>query len=405
MSTERHRTAVILGAGPAGIFAAYGARKAGFAGRIIVIGAESCPPYERPSLSKAYLAGRVEPPLLLEADVLGALELDLRLGSRGARVRPDLEAVELLDGTVVQADAGVIVATGAEPVELPMLPRHLDNVHYLRERVDADRLATALQPGPTGQMLVVGAGFVGLEVAATARVLGWDVVIVEAAPTPLATAAGPSVGRWYTQLHQAYGVEIVCGDAITEVTLCAGAQAVARVHLASGRTVEPTLIVVGVGVMPRSHVMSGSGINVSGGIPVDAFGATELPHVYAAGDVALHREHPLFARPGRVEHWNAAIEQGLAVGSTMAGTPKRYEATPSFWSDQYDTTLQLLGRPDGDCQVIEALDNDESGGCWYWLRDAQVVAVAAVGRLKALRAARRLVGTRWTGTAEELAAS
>ncbi|MDA2811854.1 FAD-dependent oxidoreductase [Nocardiopsis sp. RSe5-2] len=334
---------VIAGAGMAGLHAAESLREAGFEGRIILVGAEDERPYSRPPLSKEVLTGVGDGAgvALRDDAAFEALGLDLRLGRAAARLLPGERAVELDDGARVQGD-GVIVATGAR-ARRP--DTDLAGVHVLRTLADAEALRADLDK--YDRVAVVGAGFVGAEVAASARALGREVVLIEAAPTPLTRAVDPRVGRILTDLHRDTGVDVRLGTWVSGYEGAGGR--VERVRLADGSAVEAPVVVCGLGVDLNTEWLEGSGVALAGGaggVECDALGRTSVPNVYAAGDLA-NFPHPRYGGRMRLEHWTNAGEQaGVAARNLLAGSgaAEEYAPVPYFWSDQYKRKIQLLGQ-------------------------------------------------------------
>ncbi|MGY1806977.1 NAD(P)/FAD-dependent oxidoreductase [Blastococcus sp. SYSU D00669] len=374
------RRLVVVGASAAGVAAAMGAREAGWDGGIVVVGAEAHQPYERPPLSKALLTG-AEPHAkpLLTADRQRELDLELVLGQRVVRLDPPTRTVTLADGTVLAAD-GVVLATGARPRTLDGLDG--DAVHVLRTLSDATELVRRFDGSPVA---VVGGGFIGMEVAAAARVRGHEVAVIEAAPLPLLAGGGPALGAWFRARHAERGVRVLTSAGVTGVRRGAGG-APAELLLTDGSRVPAGVTVVGIGVVPRTELAEEAGLEVADGVVVDATGRTSHPWVYAAGDVANHR---VGGRRRRVEHWTVAAEQGRAAGRSVAGVPTPWRSLPYFWSDQYDLTLQLFGAPHPSDAVVPRRESADSA-CWFWLRDGRVSAVAGVNCPAEIRAGRQL---------------
>lgn len=334
---------VIAGAGMAGLHAAESLREAGFEGRVTLIGAEEHRPYSRPPLSKEVLTGTSSPTGIALRDdaAFDALGLDLRLGRSAARLLPGERTVELDDGSRVRAD-GVVVATGAR-ARRP--GTGLAGVHVLRTREDAEEVRADLERHD--RVAVVGAGFVGAEVAASARALGREVVLVEAAPTPLTRAVDPRVGRVLTDLHRDNGVDLRLGVGVAGFEGEGGR--VRRIRLADGSAVEAPVVVCGLGVDLNTEWLEGSGVALAdgaGGVLCDARGRTALPNVYAAGDLA-NFPHPRYGGRMRLEHWTNAGEQAAVAARNLLageGAAEEYAPVPYFWSDQYKRKIQLLGQ-------------------------------------------------------------
>ncbi|MDD6791727.1 MAG: FAD-dependent oxidoreductase [Thermobifida fusca] len=336
------QTIVIAGAGMAGLTTAEALREAGFDGTITLVGDEPHRPYERPPLSKEVLTSQNSGKgvWLRTDDELAALSLDLRLGVRAMALRPSDRAVELSDGTSLVADA-VVVATGARARR----PRtDLPGVHVLRTLDDAEALRADLLR--YGRVAVVGAGFLGAEVAASARALGAEATLLEAADTLLPRVVDPRISAVFAELHRDHGVDLRLG---VPVTSFAGTHRVERIELADGTSVAAPVVVAGIGVHPNTEWLSGSGVLLDpevGGVSCDPYLATSIPHVYAVGDLAAW-PHPRYGGRIRLEHWANAEEQArLAAHNLLAGEGARrpYTPVPYFWSDQYGRKIQLLGQ-------------------------------------------------------------
>ncbi|MCX5239514.1 FAD-dependent oxidoreductase [Streptomyces prunicolor] len=372
------RTVAVVGASLAGLSAARSLRKQGYDGRLVVIGDEPHRPYDRPPLSKEFLAGTVsEDDLLLEMD-----DEDLRaewlLGVRAVGLQVDgVERVLLLDdGREVRAD-GVVVATGAAARNLPGTDG-LAGVHTLRTLDDARALRDELALG--GRLVVIGGGFIGAEVASTAYALGLDVTVIEAAPTPLAGPLGETMGGIVSALHEAHGVRLLCGVGVKGLS---GEARVDAVLLEDGRTVPAGMVVVGVGARPCVEWLEGSGVELDNGVKCGADGRTSLAGVVAVGDCANWYD-PRAGSHRRVEHWtgarerpDAAVAALLSWGAVEAGAPR----PPYFWSDQYGVKIQFAGHAAGadSVTVEEGAPGDRSFLAVYRCA-GQPVAVLAMNQ-------------------------
>jgi NADPH-dependent 2,4-dienoyl-CoA reductase/sulfur reductase-like enzyme len=347
---------VVVGASLAGLRACETLRTDGFAGRISLVGAEQEVPYDRPPLSKKLLAGEWEPDRirLRKSDDLVGLGLDLVLGVRATGLDADRRTVALDDGRDLVYD-GLVIATGAAPRRLPGQPE-LDGVCELRTIADAlDLRARIAEPGT--RLVVIGAGFIGLEVAATARGRGCTVTVLEGAPSPLGRGLGVEMGAAVASVHTRHDVELRCGVRIDAIVGVDGR--VTGVRLADGTLVGADVVVVGIGVSPSIGWLEGSGLELGDGIVCDDTLHTGAPGVYAAGDCARWHNHvfdPHDDAVMRVEHWTNAAEQGAHAARNLlrmaAGdTPLPYEAVPFFWSDQFESRIQFVGRPHGGDEV------------------------------------------------------
>ncbi|MGD0219506.1 MAG: FAD-dependent oxidoreductase [Acidimicrobiales bacterium] len=332
---------VVVGASLAGLRACEGLRHGGFEGSIALVGAESHLPYDRPPLSKEFLAGRLDVDLLALTTPakLAGLELELVLGERACVVDLDARLVALGSGRKLAFD-GLVVATGATPRTLRGGP-DLSGVVTLRRLDDAYRLRALL--GAAGvRLAVVGGGFLGMEVAATARALGAEVTVIEPKPTPLARVVGPLVGRAIAEVHADHGVKVRTGVGVEGLV---GEGSVAGVRLGDGTLVEADVVLVAIGVVPETAWLAGSGLDLSDGV-LCAPTLCAAPGVVAAGDVARW-PHPLAGGTVRLEHRTNASEQGAhAASSLLAGTGATpFASVPYFWSDQFDMKIQAIGIP------------------------------------------------------------
>ncbi|HWD25259.1 MAG TPA: FAD-dependent oxidoreductase [Acidimicrobiales bacterium] len=340
-----NRRIVIIGAGLAGLRTAENLRRLGHTGPIALIGAEKYPPYDRPPLSKSYLESENAPtPFLRPREAIDALDIDLRLMSRAVGLDPDARLVHLCDAADEPYDV-LVIATGAVPRVLPgTAPRA--GLHVLRTVDDARELAADIRR--SGELLILGAGFIGCEVAATAQGIGTRVTLIEALPAPLIRVAGEDVSNEVVAMHRAHGVELRAGTRVERLT---GEDRVTGVMLSTGEELPGTSILVALGVKPDVDWLSGSNLEIGDGIMCDAVGRTSAPEVFALGDVAFWE--PL--RPGlagRHEHWTTAADQAVVVAQNILGGANGkvapFEEVPYFWSDLYGVKLQALGWPSGD---------------------------------------------------------
>ncbi len=345
---------VIVGAGLAGATAATELRDQGYEGSIVLVGAENHPPYERPPLSKAYLLGEdpFEKALVHPAEWYAEHDVDLRLGVTATGLDTD--------GHVLTTSAGdltyekLLLATGAEPRVLGLAEEADVPVAYLRTVEDSDRLREAFGEGR--RVVVVGAGWIGLEVAAAARGAGSDVTVFETAELPLLRVLGPTVAEVFADLHREHGVDLRLGAEVTAADL-EGAD----------------LVVAGIGVQPRVELARSGGLDVDNGVLVDARLRTSVPSVYAVGDIANHA-HPRLGRRIRVEHWDTAIKQAKVAAHNLAGAEEEYDAQPYFFTDQYDLGMEYVGHAGADDEVVVHGSLEDKVFRAFWLRDGAVVA-------------------------------
>ncbi|MET7723883.1 NAD(P)/FAD-dependent oxidoreductase [Streptomyces mirabilis] len=370
------RTVAVVGASLAGLSAARSLRQQGYDGRLVVIGDELHRPYDRPPLSKEFLAGTLgEADLSLETD-----DEDLRaewlLGARAAGLDRAERAVRLADGREVRAD-GIVIATGAVARTLPG-SEGLAGVHTLRTLDDARALRDELAGG--GRLVVIGGGFIGAEVASTAYALGLDVTVVEAAPTPLAGPLGATMGDVVSALHVDHGVRLLCGVGVKGLS---GERRVDAVLLEDGRSIPGDIVVVGVGARPCVEWLEGSGVELDNGVKCGADGRTSLAGVVAVGDCANWYD-PRAGAHRRVEHWtgarerpDAAIATLLAGGAVEPGVPR----PPYFWSDQYGVKIQFAGHAAAaDSVTIEAGAADDRDVLAVYRRAGVPVAVLGMNQ-------------------------
>lgn len=377
---------VIVGASAAGVSAATALRRGGYAGRIRVVDVDARFPYERPPLSKSLLsdAGSELRPIV-PPDTFAELQIELLLGTRVETIEPEHSRVVLRDGPILEADR-IVLATGAEPLRLTQDGAALRHVMSLRDAEDAETLAARL--ASTRSLVIIGAGFIGLELAAEARLNGLAVTVVDIAEVPLQHAMGREIGELLQQLHAQRGVDFRLGVGVDRLEGHAGVE---RVVLTDGSVVDADTVVVGIGVRASSSLAERAGIKVdSAGIVVDAYGRTSHPRVYAAGDVAS-QSHPSLAVSGRIEHWDAAIRHGAAVGATIAGTATSFDSEPFAWSDQYGLTFQLFGRPWlGDELVIQDGAAPERFLA-FWFRNGRLSAVLGCDSARDVGMARKIL--------------
>jgi 3-phenylpropionate/trans-cinnamate dioxygenase ferredoxin reductase component len=364
----RPRAVVIVGAGLAGSRCAETLRAEGFEGRVVLIGDEPTPPYERPALSKEFLAGEREGLELRKPEFWAEQEIELVLGRR----------VERLDSTVggVAWDA-LVLATGARARRLPTVP---PGVHTLRTRADAAGLRSELRPG--SRLGIIGAGFIGGEVASTARKLGVDVTLVDMAEAPLERVLGREVGDMLAARYVEQGVDLRLHTGLAGFITGAGGR-VSALELTDGARVACDSVLLAIGAEPDG------GLAAAGrdGIPTDACGRTSLPRIYACGDVSS-AVRPSLGRAVRVEHWTSAAGQAAAVARAILGRETPYDDLPYFWSDQFGLRLQHVGHAE-HWRSVEIEGDSESFAARYVAEDGSLAAALLVNRPRDIGAVRR----------------
>lgn len=381
---------VVVGASLAGLRAVESARREGYRGRITLVGDEVHLPYDRPPLSKEFLADG-EPSFFVSAEELTRdLDIDLRLGARAGGLDPQRRVVTV-GGAELGFDA-LVIATGAQPRALPQLPR-LAGIHTLRTLDDAHRLREAIRPGT--RLVIIGAGFIGSELASSARARGAQVTIVEAAATPLVRAVGDVVGSAISGLHERNGTRLLCDTQIVEVV---GTEAVHAVRLSTGETIPADLIIVGIGASPATEWLAESGLRrhpVDGGLVCDALLQTSAPGIYAAGDV-VHWPNAVMDATMRLENWTNASEQG-ARAALNALFPERaigYETVPYFWSDWYGHRIQFVGTAVADSVSFVSGSPDADSFVALYRSGDRLVGAATLNEPRRIMKYRRLISDR-----------
>ena len=365
-------TYVIVGASLAGAKAAETLRAEGFDGRLVMIGAESERPYERPPLSKDYLLGKAERDTIYvhPAQWYAEHDVDLRLGVAAAGLDPAGHEVTLADGSRV-GYTKLLLATGSSPRRLPAPGADLDGVLYLRSVQDSDRLRAAF--GAASRVAVVGGGWIGLETAAAARSAGAEVTVLEAGELPLLRVLGREVAEVFASLHRDHGVDVRTGVQVAEITGAGGRAD--GVLLGDGSRVAADVLVVGVGITPNIQLAAQAGVKVENGVVVDERLRSSDPDIYAAGDVAC-AFHPLLGRHIRVEHWANALNQPLTAARAMLGQDVAYDRVPYFYTDQFDLGMEYSGHvdPGGYDRVIFRGDVPGREFLAFWVAGGRVLA-------------------------------
>jgi 3-phenylpropionate/trans-cinnamate dioxygenase ferredoxin reductase component len=371
------QTYVIVGASLAGAAAANALRDEGFRGRIVLVGAETELPYERPPLSKAYLLGTADRSTIYLHDERWYAEksIELLLGRRATLLDRAAHEIEL-DGRERIGYTKLLLATGSSPRQLRSPGSDLDGVHYLRRVEDSEKLRDAIRGG--GRIVVVGAGWIGLETAAAAREYGCEVTVIDPEPTPLRAALGTEMGAVFARLHHAHGVDLRLGHNVTGLR---GRGRVSAVMTSAGSEFPADAVVVGIGARPNTELAERAGLTCENGIVVDQSLRTDDPDIYAAGDVA-NSFNPLYGKQIRVEHWANALHGGPVAAKAMLGQQVTFDHIPYFFTDQYDVGMEFSGwfRPGGYEQVVTRGDVDGRAFHAFWLSDRRVVAAMHINR-------------------------
>jgi 3-phenylpropionate/trans-cinnamate dioxygenase ferredoxin reductase subunit len=389
---------VVVGAGQAGAWAVETLGREGFAGRIVLVGEEAHLPYERPPLSKGVLAGTQEPDScrLIPGERYEEIGAELVLGVRAERVDREVRRVELSNGEAVAYDR-LILATGSRVRRLSLPGAELPGVHYLRTLDESLDLGARLREG--ARVVLVGGGYIGMEVAATARGRGCQVTVVELQDRVMARVVPDEIGRYLEGVHRDKGVEILTGLGVESFERRGGDLAVLT---SDGRALAADAIVVGIGIQPNLELAQDAGLEVEDGVLVDEFGRSSDPNIFAAGDVARHY-NPVLGRRIRLESWQNAQNQGIAVARGLCGSGEPYGEIPWFWSDQYDLNIQIAGMPEAWGTIVIRGQMAERKFLAVNLEDDLVTGVVAINSGRDLRFARRLMETKQPVTAEALA--
>ena len=365
---------VVVGAGLAGANAALELARLAPDAHITLIGSEAHLPYQRPPLSKGFLRG-TEPfdaALVAPRTEYERLGIDLMLGRKAVNLEPESKRIRLDGDEVIPYDR-LLIATGGRKRHLSFPGSDRQGVFDLRTVEDSERIRAAARAG--GGVVVIGLGFIGCEVAASLRMLGVEVTAIDPGRAPLVRVLGPEVAGVIAALHQSHGVQLVLGDGVDRLE---GGGRVERVVTRSGRTFDCDFVVAGIGIDPDVDLLSAAGARISNGVEVDEYCRTSLPDVYAAGDIADHA-HPLFGRI-RVEHYNNAEKQGRAAAASLLDRGVPYDYVHSFWSDQFDQTLEYVGfAAEWDSITVEGSLLDRDFIVRYW-SGGKLLAAAAMGR-------------------------
>ncbi|MFF4597299.1 NAD(P)/FAD-dependent oxidoreductase [Amycolatopsis sp. NPDC001319] len=382
------RRVVIVGGSLAGLHAAEELRAAGYDGSLTLVSAERRAPYDRPPLSKQVLTGEwpLDRAALRSSEELAALQADVHLGVHATALDVSRGIVTTDAGLDLPYD-GLILATGCAARSLRGEVAR-PGLHTLRTDEDSRALRRTLLGG--GHLVVAGAGFIGMEVAAAARALGADVTVVEPWPVPMQAALGDRIGTALADLHRAHGVKFRLGQTISRVL---GAARVGGVELSDGTVLDADAVLVGIGATPATDWLAGSGLDATDGVACDAYLAAGPPGVYAAGDLARW-DNPLFGTRMRVEHWSNATEQGAAAARNLLAAPedrKPFASVPYFWSDQYDTSIQFAGRPGRERVPVVDLDGPQPEFLVLTGESGTLTGVLSVNSPKAFLRLRRMI--------------
>ena len=380
---------VIVGGGQAAAQAVQSLRQQNFAGAITLLSDEPYPPYQRPPLSKKYFAGELarERLVLRPAAFYAEKGVALELGARVEELEPAARRVRLRDGRTLAYDR-LLLATGSRARALPVPGVDLAGVHYFRTITDVDSILASLTPG--ARVLLVGAGYIGLEVAASARQRGFDVMVLEAAERVMSRTVSAEVSAFYDACHRAAGVTIHCGAGVKAFL---GGDRVTAVETSDGRKFACDVAIVGIGIEPNVELAARAGLECSNGIVVDEFARTADPNIVAAGDCTNHPLQ-LFERRVRLESVPNAIHQAKVAAATLLGSPSPYSEVPWFWSDQYDLKLQIAGLSTGYDEVVLRGDPATRSFAAFYLRAGQLLAVDAINSPKEFIAGKKLVANR-----------
>lgn len=384
---EQPNNIVIVGAGHAAGQFVQSLKQQGFAGHVTLIGDEPQLPYQRPPLSKKFLAGELTPDRLLFKPASAYSDVETRLGTRAQRIDRRSQTVHLQDGATVSYDQ-LVLALGSRPRVLPIEGSELAGVFYLRTIEDVQAIRASIADAQ--RVAIVGAGYIGLEVAAVLRGLGHEVVVIEAMERVMSRVVSPQVSAFYEQAHRAHGVQLRLSTAIDSF---AGGDRLTAIKLADGETVATDAVVVGVGVEPNVELAAECELTVDNGIAVDASCRTSDPCIFAIGDCTSH-PNPIYERRLRLESVHNALEQAKTAAANACGQYVEYGQVPWFWSDQYDLKLQIAGLSSGYDNVCIRGDVDAGSFACLYLRGGRLLAIDAVNRPKDFMQAKPLIAER-----------
>ena len=388
-------TVAIIGGGQAGGEAATLLRQNRFEGRIVLIGEEEMLPYLRPPLSKAFLAREIGRDGLIYKAAIAyeRAKVEMRLGERVEAIEPGAKRLLLNDGATFGYDR-LIIATGGRARPLPVPGAGLGNILYLRTIADVELLQPLMISGR--RLVIVGGGYVGLEVAAVAAKRGLAVTVLEAAPRVLARVTAPALSDFYERVHRDAGVDIHTGVTVSGFAAGAGDGRVAAVQCADGQSFATDFVLIGIGLVPNTELAERAGLSVDDGIVVDAASRSSDPNIYAIGDCAMHAHHGFLRRKIRLESVPNALEQARAAVASITGRPLPEAAAPWFWSDQYDLKLQMVGLSEGYEDLVIRGNTETPSFIAFYLKNGVVIAADSINRPGDFMAAKRFVGERMT---------
>ena len=384
MTTDQ--TFVIIGAGQAGGWTAKTLRDEGFEGRVIIIGDENFAPHERPPLSKEVLLGDAEKDvcLLWPPGTLEDAGIELRLGVSVSAIDADGHTLSLGNGETIGWNK-LMIATGGRARPLPVDGADLDGVYTLRTIEDAEGIRARLVSG--ANVLVIGAGWIGLEVAAAARKRDANATVIELADRVCARALTPEMSAWVHELHVSHGVDIRLSAAFDHFE---GDGKLQRAVLGDGTAIPCDVAVVGIGLIQNTELAEQAGLSIDNGIVVDEHGQTSHPDIFSAGDVTNH-PNALLGRRVRLESWENAQNQGINAAKAMLGTMQPYAEIPWFWSDQYDANIQMMGLPENWDETVIRGDRDAGEFIEFYLKEGEIQGAAAINNARDLRFTRRMM--------------
>jgi len=383
---QEQDTFIIVGAGHGAGQAVSSLRSGGFDGRLIVIGDEPYIPYQRPPLSKKFLAGEMEVERLYfkPEKFYQDRNVELMLNTSVTKINRDAKTITTDKGETIAYDK-LLLMTGTRVRKLQVPGADLAGIHYLRSIEDVDHMRDAFQPG--AKLVVIGGGYIGMEVAAVAKKLGLEVTVVEALDRIMSRGIGEEVSNFFQDMHREEGVTILTGKGVEAFD---GDTKVSHVICADGSKVEADIVVVGIGVLPNQELAQEAGLKCENGIVVDEYCRTDDPNIFAGGDCTFH-PNPLLDRMLRLESVHNAVEQGKTAAASMLGQPKAYAQVPWFWSDQYDVKLQIAGMPDGYDNHVVRGDPSTRKFAVFYLKDNRIICVFAISAMAEYMQGRKLI--------------